>query len=730
MNANNNAAEIVARARGEGRTALDEAAGKALLSRFGIRTPRSQVVLDAKAGASAAQDMQAPFVVKVVSPDILHKSDVGGVALRLVDADAVAAAIREMASKPGIASAKVDGWLVEEMAPEGREMVIGGIRDPEFGPMIMVGLGGIFVEILKDVAFRVCPIDRDDARAMLDELKGVALLRGARGEAAVNEEALLDVMIAVGGDDGVLMRFANEISEADLNPIIVTAEGAIAVDARFILTADATPAIAGHSDGAVSSEVFKPLFEPKTIAVLGASTKDVSIANTFIRRLRAFGFDGAIYPIHPKADEVEGLKAYPSLGETPEPVDYAYVAIGAKRIPDALAQANGRCKIAQVISSGFGELEEGRDLERELVEKAHKGGARVIGPNCLGTYSPRGGLTFPADAPKELGRIGIVSQSGGLSTDIIKRGQWRGLRLSGLVTIGNSADVKPHELVEYYFDDPQTRAIGLYIEDIREGRAFFDLVRHHPAPKPIVVLKGGRSALGRMAAASHTGALAGDGRAWQSLTAQLPIALVSSIDAFIDALLALQHFTLRPERPIRSVSLFGNGGGASVLGTDAFADHGLTVQPFEGKVRAQLEAMGLPPGTSVINPIDTPVRTLQEKDGLIVGEILNIVLNGADVDAVAMHLNLAAFVGRGTVDPIGNLFSMIEDAMRKHPSAAHMALALRSDGSPELDEMRRVYRARAAAIDLPIFDELPAMAQALAIVGQLEQRLGRIPGGR
>lgn len=594
----------------------------------------------------------------------------------------------------------------------------------------MVGLGGIFVEILKDVAFRVCPIDRDDARAMLDELRGVALLRGARGEAAVNEEALLDAMIAVGGDDGVLMRFASEISEADLNPVIVTAEGAIAVDARFILTADATTAIAGQPDGAVSSEIFKPLFEPKTIAVLGASTKDVSIANTFIRRLRAFGFAGPIYPIHPKADEVEGLKAYPSLGETPEPVDYAYVAIGAKRIPDALAQANGRCRIAQVISSGFGELEEGRYLERELVEKAHKVGARVIGPNCLGTYSPRGGLTFPADAPKELGRIGIVSQSGGLSTDIIKRGQWRGLRLSGLVTIGNSADVKPHELVEYYFDDPQTRAIGLYIEDIREGRAFFDLVRHHPAPKPIVVLKGGRSALGRMAAASHTGALAGDGRAWQSLTAQLPIALVSSIDAFIDALLALQHFTLRLERPVRSVALFGNGGGASVLGTDAFADHGLTVQPFEGKVRAQLEAMGLPPGTSVINPIDTPVRTLQEKDGLIVGEILNIVLNSADVDAVAMHLNLAAFVGRGTVDPIGNLFSMIEDAMRKHPGAAHMALALRSDGSPELDEMRRVYRARAAAIDLPIFDELPAMAQALAIVGQLEQRLGRIPRGR
>lgn len=724
------AARIVAQARAEGRVALDEASGKALLAEFGIRTPRSAVVADAESGARAVQEIRGPFVVKVVSPDILHKSDAGGVALNLADGKAVAAAIREMEQKPKIAAARVEGWLVEEMLPAGREVVIGGLDDLEFGPMIMVGLGGIFVELLRDVSFRICPIDRDDARAMLDELKGVALLRGTRGEAAVNEEALLDAMLALGGSDGLLMRFAGEIAEADLNPIIVSPHGAVAVDARFILATE--PAAAGNvGDAAIPArEAFRPLFEPKTVAVLGASTKDVQIANTFIRRLKAFGFAGAIYPIHPQAAEIEGLPAYPSLGDTPEPVDYAYVAIGAARIPDALAAGRGRCRIAQVISSGFGEIAEGRDLERELVEKARAAGTRVIGPNCLGTYSPRGGLTFPSDAPRELGRIGVVSQSGGLSTDIVKRGQWRGLRFSGLVTIGNSADVKPHELVEYYFDDPETRAVGLYIEDVREGRAFFDLLRRHPAPKPVVVLKGGRTALGRMAAASHTGALAGDNRAWEALATQLPVALVSSVDAFIDALLALQHFTLRPEKPTRSVVLFGNGGGASVLGTDAFADEGLVVQPLEGEALSRLEAMGLPPGTSVLNPIDTPVRTLQEKDGLIAGEILGTVLGHARPDAVAMHLNLAAFVGRGTVDPIGNLFAMIEEAMRMHPGTAHMSLALRSDGSPELDEIRRGYRARAAAIDLPIFDEIPAMARALAVVGHLETQLGARAGVR
>ena len=434
---------------------------------------------------------------------------------------------------------------------------------------------------------------------MLDGLKGAALLDGARGEAPVDKEALVDLMLRVGGEGGLLMDLADEIAELDINPVIASPRGAVAVDARFILAAEGAPALAPAAAGERSSPLdeFRPLFEPKAVAILGASTKDVGIANTFIRRMKDFGYPGSLYPIHPSAAEIEGLKAYPSLAEAPEPIDYAYVAMGAQRIPDVLAAANGRCRIAQVISSGFGEVEEGKDLEAALVAGARKGGVRVLGPNCLGTYSPRGGLTFPVGAPKEVGTIGIVAQSGGLSTDIIKRGQWRGLRFSGLVTIGNSADVKPHELVDYFLADEKTAAIGLYLEDVKEGRAFFDLLRSARATKPIVILKGGRSGRGRQAAASHTGALAGDDRAFDALAAQAPVVMVETVDAFIDVLLALQHLTLRPEKPTRNVVLFGNGGGSSVLGTDAFAEAGLDVAPFEGETLRLLEAMGLPPGT-------------------------------------------------------------------------------------------------------------------------------------
>lgn len=726
--ANANAAEIVATARREGRTALDEAAGKKLLSAFGVRTPRSVLVRTAREAEVAAQDLSAPLVAKVVSPDILHKSDAGGVALNLMDPLSVRAAIESMAQRPAIAKARIEGWLVEEMAPAGCEVVVGGVRDPQFGPMIMVGLGGIFVEVMKDVVFRICPINEQEAREMLGDLKGRALLEGVRGEAPVDQSALVDIMLKIGGDGGLLMSLADEIAEADLNPIIATSSGAVAVDARFILTSpdDARQHDAGEAPGNRSNplEQFRALFEPHTVAVLGASAKDVAIANTFIRRMKQFGYSGQIYPIHPTASEIEGLKAYPSIAETPEPVDYAYVAVGAQRIPDLLLEAKGHCRIAQVISSGFGEVEEGKELQDRLLVNARQAGIRVLGPNCLGTYSPRGQLTFPVGAPNEVGNIGVVSQSGGLSTDIIKRGQWRGLRFSGLATIGNSVDVKPHELVEYYLEDPLTKAIGLYLEDIKDGRSFFDLLHSSSAKKPVVILKGGRSNLGRLAAASHTGALAGNDQAWNALVAQVPAVLVATIDEFIDTLLALQHFELRPDRPTRSVTLFGNGGGSSVLGTDIFASAGLQVAPFGPEARSALDAMNLPPGTSVANPIDTPVRTLQEKDGWVAGEILDAVYRYAKPDAVAMHLNLSAFVGRGTIDPVNNLFAVIEDVQHKWPGAAHFALALRTDGSPELDERKRTYRERARAAGVPVFDEIPALAQALAAVGHLERRFG------
>jgi acyl-CoA synthetase (NDP forming) len=226
---------VIKTARRQGRTALDEAAGKSLLAKFGIRVPKTIVVKSIEDVNDALSVLTLPVVVKVVSPDILHKSDAGGVMVNVRSADDVREAIRAMSVLPKIAAARVDGWLIEEMAPPGQELVIGGVRDPDFGPLVMLGLGGIFVEVLGDVSFRICPITRLDAEEMIDELKGAAILKGARGRKAASREAILDVLLNMGGADGLLMRYADDISEADINPLIVTETTAVAVDARFIL---------------------------------------------------------------------------------------------------------------------------------------------------------------------------------------------------------------------------------------------------------------------------------------------------------------------------------------------------------------------------------------------------------------------------------------------------------------------------------------------------------------
>jgi acyl-CoA synthetase (NDP forming) len=230
--------EAIAEARKQGRTALDELAGKRLLASFGIPVPKSLLVQDAAEAVAACDKLRLPLVLKVVSPDILHKSEARAVRLNVTSDEDLAAACKEilMNARAYKKDARIDGFLLEEMAPAGLEVVVGGLRDPQFGPLVMVGLGGIFVEVLADVSFRICPITRLDAEEMLDELKGAALFRGARGRNPVSREAIVDVLLKMGGEKGLMMMHGDDIAEADINPIIVSESGAVAVDARFVLT--------------------------------------------------------------------------------------------------------------------------------------------------------------------------------------------------------------------------------------------------------------------------------------------------------------------------------------------------------------------------------------------------------------------------------------------------------------------------------------------------------------
>ncbi len=229
--------DLIAQARARQRVALDELAGKSLLAEYGIAVPQSLTVKNASEVDAACAKLRTPLVVKIMSPDILHKSDAGGVKVGLTSAAQVRDAIHAMAASPKIKGARIEGYLIEDMAPAGQEMVVGAVRDAHFGPLLMVGLGGIFVEVLRDVSFRICPITRLDAQEMLDDLKGAAILDGARGRKAVSREAIIDVLLKIGGENGLLMQHADDFAEVDINPLIVAESGAVAVDARFLLTA-------------------------------------------------------------------------------------------------------------------------------------------------------------------------------------------------------------------------------------------------------------------------------------------------------------------------------------------------------------------------------------------------------------------------------------------------------------------------------------------------------------
>jgi succinyl-CoA synthetase beta subunit len=228
--------ELIAEARKQKRAALDEQAGKALLAGYGVVVPKAVVVAGADGVDEAMEQLASPLVVKIMSPDVLHKSDAGGVKVNLSSAAEVKAAIHAMAAAPKIKGAKIDGYLIEEMAPAGQEVVVGGVRDAQFGPLVMVGLGGIFVEVLADVSFRICPITRLDAQEMLSELRGAVILGGARGRKPASQEAIIDVLLKIGGENGLMMQHAADIKEADINPLIVSETAAVAVDARFILS--------------------------------------------------------------------------------------------------------------------------------------------------------------------------------------------------------------------------------------------------------------------------------------------------------------------------------------------------------------------------------------------------------------------------------------------------------------------------------------------------------------
>lgn len=459
-------------------------------------------------------------------------------------------------------------------------------------------------------------------------------------------------------------------------------------------------------------DAFQPLFSPRSIAVVGASATGTSAGNRFIRLLKSSGFSGKILPIHPKASQIEELPAYSSLEQVPGVVDYAYLTVPADRAEQVLSQAVGKLRFAQVMASG--DDESMPQWQARLQRIARDGGFRIIGPNCMGTHSPQGRYTFMEGVELREGHVGTACQSGGLGMDILRRGQNLGLRFRSLVTLGNSIDVEPSDLLEFHLRDPHTQVIGLYVEDVKDGGRFQRLMRSNRGRKPIVLLVGGVTSAGSAAAASHTGALGGTQQAWQALARQTGAILTETLDTFLHALLLCQCLKPSAADGPASVTLFGNGGGTSVLATDALDRAGFTLAVPPQEARNRLEAIALPPGASLRNPIDLPASVLKEEEGRVAARILDIDRRITAPYATLIHLNLPVIMGyRHVTGFLGNLLDAVLGAEGSEEGGPHRLLVLRSDRSEEVDAWRRTFRNAAAERGVATFDEIPEAVDAL-----------------
>jgi acetyl coenzyme A synthetase (ADP forming)-like protein len=590
--------EVLEKARAVGREALTAPEGRQVCQAYGIPTPGEGLARTADEAVALAADLGGPVALKIVSPDILHKTEAGGVLVGVEGADAVRAGFERIVANAQAYSAEatIDGVQVQQMLSGGQEVIIGATTDPSFGKVVVFGLGGVLVEVLKDVTFRLAPVDRAEARSMLDSIQAAELLRGVRGGEAVDADALADVIVRLSD----LVADFPEIREFDLNPVFATADGAVAADVRILLETAEIPERTQYTHEEML-EVMTRLMRPRAVAVIGASNEDGKIGNSVMKNLINGGYLGEIYPINPKADEVLGRKAYARIGDVPGEVDVAVFAIPAKFVVGAVREVGEKgVPAAVLIPSGFAET--GNDeLQRELVQVAKEHKVRLLGPNIYGYYSTHENLCATFCTPYDVkGGVALTSQSGGIGMAILGFSRTTRTGVSAIVGLGNKADVDEDDLLTFFEADDNTTCIAMHLEDLKDGRAFVRAAQRTTRRKPVVVLKAGRTALGARAASSHTGALAGDDKVYDDILRQAGVVRAYSLN---DMLEYARGLPVLPTPQGENVVIITGAGGSGVLLSDACDANGLKLMEIPPDLDEAFRAF-IPPFGAAGNPID------------------------------------------------------------------------------------------------------------------------------
>jgi len=576
------------------RRMLSEAEGYELLKNFGVPVPSFTVVRTRDEVAQVADNTGYPLVMKVISPQISHKSDAGGVITTILSASEAERAFDRISHDVKVfdPSAVISGIIIEQQKTKGLEILVGGRIDPTFGKVITVGMGGTLVELIRDVSIRILPVSPEDIDAMLQELQAFPLIKGFRNEPPRDKQGLIMLIDTVA-------RFFIEsphVVEFDLNPVFLYEQGVCVVDAR-IYVSDDDSALKGEQKPSVLPDILNV----KSIAVVGATPEPNKVGYAVLRNLLAF--PGKVYPVNPKHTKILGRDVFPSLASIPDQVNIAVVVVPARVVPQVVKEAGEKgIPLVIIISSGFRESgKDGSDLESRVLEIARNYSIRIMGPNCLGIMLPHQGIntTFDPVSPRP-GNIAFISQSGAIISTIVDWSLPEEIGFSAVISIGNQADLTFEDFLQYLRDDPSTKAIILYIEEIREGKRFMEIARDVTVKKPVVALKSGSSRIGRMTAASHTGSLSGSYEVYMASFWESGIIPVRSMrEAFQTAeLLSSEGYP----KGIRAI-VISNAGGFAVLSSDYAERFGIDLVDFSPVVLAELDAI-LPADWNRRNPID------------------------------------------------------------------------------------------------------------------------------
>lgn len=460
----------------------------------------------------------------------------------------------------------------------------------------------------------------------------------------------------------------------------------------------------------MSTHPMEEIFHPQSIAVVGARGSPAARGYGFFASLLEFGFKGKIYPVNPKYSEMLGIKAYPSLREIPGPVDYVICTAPSSEVLNMLEDCPQKgVKAVHLYTGRFGETgrREAAEMEQEILKQARKWGIRLIGPNCMGIYYPRQGISWYDDLPKEPGSAGLAFQSGQLSSEFIRVASLRGIYFSKAISYGNALDFNESDFLDYLSRDPETKIILMYIEGVKEGQRFFNVLRQAASTKPVIITKGGRGKSGARVAASHTAALAGSIEIWKTAVTQAGAIWAENFDEMVD--LAVSFYFLPPIRGLRVGVVGGGGGGASVLAADQCEEAGLDVISLPPEIREELKSKGDPIWDWIGNPVDTSIR---EDNSVTTGDMLQMMARNQSFDLLISAIGGPPQRGQQVTTVEAHIEQYKLKGSNQKPLLAVVADESRGIGNDDNRKLMGEVKKELIAANIPIYPTIGRAARA------------------